>query len=87
MCERQHINIFNKDEVIGTVGLTIHNKEEGELRRMNVSEKYRRTGIATMLIQKLESYSKDIGIKRISLSTSNIFTPAVNLYKKNGYPF
>ena len=72
-------------EIVGMVGLEKLNHEEGELRRMSVSKSARKQGIGTLLVRKLESYAREIGLKRVILTTLEAFKPAISLYQTLGY--
>lgn len=48
-----------------------------------IDEQYRRKGIGTELLQKVESYAKDIGCIFIHLDTFSF--QAIDFYKKCGY--
>lgn len=50
-----------------------------------VDEKYRNNEIASKLIDKFSEISKDKGAKYIKLNAFENNTPAVNLYKKQGF--
>ena len=75
-------------EILGCVALDeIHegnsdrwNVGDGELRRMSVKASARGAGVATLLIAALIERAKQVGYKRIVLSTSETQTVAVAMY-------
>ncbi|KAF6758360.1 acyl-CoA N-acyltransferase [Ephemerocybe angulata] len=76
------------ERVVGCVGLdsrTQENKTQSELRRMSVSEHYRRRGIAMELIKALVSHARERGLKKVVLSTTSYQGTARSLYKKLGW--
>lgn len=57
----------------------------GEIKRLFVSERHRRTGISTAIIRELESFLLHAGAS-VSLLVTGIRQPeAVSLYRKLGY--
>ncbi|PPQ93367.1 hypothetical protein CVT25_014043 [Psilocybe cyanescens] len=77
-----------KPEVVGCVGLDANtNKDEtsAELRRLVISPKYRRRGIAQQLIRTVVQFAHEHEIQSIFLTTSSYQQPAINMYKKLGF--
>lgn len=72
-------------QVIGSAGLQRRNKNDAELRRMNVAKDFRRRGIAQDLLDTVEGFAKSQGYLRLLLSTITPLAPAIALYEKNGY--
>ena len=56
-----------------------------ELRRMSVSSSARGLGVATALVEVLETHSRACGIGRVVLSTGSVMKPAQRLYTRCGY--
>ena len=56
-----------------------------ELRRMSVSDSFRRLGVATKLIRHLVHHYSAQGYQRIVLSTSNYQEAARHMYAKMGF--
>ena len=57
----------------------------GELRRMTVSSRYHRRGIASQLLEQLLDHAKKHGLKEIYLHTTQYQTAGIALYKKAGF--
>jgi GNAT superfamily N-acetyltransferase len=63
----------------------ISSKEMVTLERLSVDVRYRRKGIATLLLKTVENECKHHGIKRIRLCTQTNLLEAINFYEKCGY--
>jgi ribosomal-protein-alanine N-acetyltransferase len=71
-------------KVIGYVGMwKILN--EGHILNLAVHEKFRKNGIATLLLDKLEKVCKRKNIDCLTLEVRKSNTGAINLYSKNGF--
>ena len=68
-----------------TIGVIIANIFESEayINSLIVSEEYRGLGIGAELLQKVEEYCRNNGVKLIALHTSRFEAP--DFYKKYGY--
>lgn len=68
-----------------TIGVIIANIFESEayINSLIVSEEYRGLGIGLELLQKVEEYCRNNGVKLIALHTSRFEAP--DFYKKYGY--
>ncbi|PPQ73576.1 hypothetical protein CVT24_007462 [Panaeolus cyanescens] len=74
--------------IVGMAGLDMHTKPGpyiGELRRVVVSPRARRKGVAKKLLKVLVEYARSQGVKSIVLSTSQYQQPAIRLYKNLGW--
>ncbi len=56
-----------------------------EVKRMFVPVEMRGKGIASAVLQELETWARELNYRRTILETSKQLTPAIQLYKKNGY--
>ncbi|MFW6034996.1 MAG: ribosomal protein S18-alanine N-acetyltransferase [Halothermotrichaceae bacterium] len=72
------------DKIIAYVGGWII-LDELHITNLAVIPEYRRHGIARKLINALIAKSKDKGAVRATLEVRVSNTPAINLYKKNGF--
>ncbi|KAF8162689.1 acyl-CoA N-acyltransferase [Crassisporium funariophilum] len=79
-------------EIVGSIGLGEctpkypHNdKSIADMRRMIVSRKYRRRGIAKVLLETLIDRARNQGIKTITLTTTIYQPGAVIMYEKYGW--
>ena len=77
-----HIMACDNDKIVGVARLHFNSKEEAQIRYMAVDENYRRKGIGSMLLKKLEEIAKQKNAKHIVL---NARENAVEFYRKNGY--
>lgn len=74
-------------EILGMVAVVGRRDGEmcGELFRMIVSSKCRRTGLGYRMTQTVIDFCKERGFSKVVLETSSIQTSAVALYKKLGF--
>lgn len=70
---------------IASGAFKMHNKTAIEVKRMYVKHEFRGKGIATGILNELETWAKELGYKAAILETSNVMNEALTLYKKNGY--
>jgi putative acetyltransferase len=56
-----------------------------EVKRMYVQPEVRGKGIASKILEELETWAKDLGYTEIILETNHSMQNAVDLYLKNGY--
>jgi len=70
---------------IATAAIRRVNAETAELKRMRVSSKYRRRGLAQHMLLTAERFCRDQGYSRIVLDTTSQQEAARRLYSKNGY--
>lgn len=76
----RHENIYQ-----GCVGIRAFNHNTAELKRMYVLPSLHHKGIGNKLLSKALETAKEMGYNSICLDTLNTMTPAINLYKKNGF--
>ena len=80
------IALNEKDEVIGTIGLTQdYEYKTAKLHSLYVKKEYRKNGIATSLYNVCEVFAKENNYDNIILHTYIEFTEAIKFYKKRGY--
>ncbi|RDB19499.1 N-acetylaspartate synthetase [Hypsizygus marmoreus] len=75
-------------EIVGCVGLDCQYKDgviRGELRRMNVSPRHRRMGIAALLIETLIGHARKHHLQTVWLGTTGHQKPAISMYEKFGW--
>lgn len=75
---------IDKGKVIGSIGLSIKGTI-GEIKRVYVSNNYRRKKIGTLLYNQLEKIAKNISIEKLQLSVGMNLKKAHNFYEKMGY--
>ena len=71
-------------EVIGYLGMQI-TLDGGFITNVAVNTNFRRIGVGSKLINALCSFCKSENISSISLEVRESNTPAINLYKKEGF--
>lgn len=76
--------VFNK-EVIATGAVSYEALGVGRIERMSVLKKYRRGGIAKVMLQHLESWAQQQGYEKVVLETNKSWTNAIEFYKKQHY--
>jgi len=79
------VAIDETGEIVGTVGCNIINGEEGHIRGMAVRPKWQGAGVATHLLNRVESVLRDMKCTRISLDTTEPLERAMQFYEKNGF--
>lgn len=72
-------------EYIACVAVRPIDKKIAELKRMYVKTSYQRQGIGEELLRLSLVFAKKAGYELMRLDTLNTMTPAMNLYKKNGF--
>lgn len=68
------------DEIMGCCALEIYSKRLAEVRSLAVSEKYRRSGVATHLVEKCMAHAKKKGIYEVL-----VITGALPFFEKHGF--
>ena len=66
---RSYIAVKNEVEILGFVALHIHTTSLAEIRSLVVSEKYRKKGIAKLLIEKAIQEAKELQLKKLLVLT------------------
>lgn len=74
-----------RGELVGTFGLERASADAMELRRMYVDPKTRRRGIGRRMLQYAEDECRRRGLKTLELSTAEIQTEALALYRRADY--
>jgi len=77
-----HIMACDGNKIVGVARLHFNSKEEAQIRYMAVDESYRRRGIGSMMLRRLEEIAREKGASHIVL---NARENAVGFYEKNGY--
>jgi len=74
-------------ELVGVGALRKLDQEHAELKSMHTLAKSRGLGIGKAMVDHIEQFAKEEGVKRISLETgaTEPFKPARQLYKSLGY--
>lgn len=77
----KHYFVIKKEtDISGVIGLEVY-QENGLLRSLAVTEKSRGRGFGNILVQHIEKYAREIGIKQLVLLT----TTAADYFANRGY--
>ena len=69
----------------GCIAIRKIDAETAELKRMYVRPEFQQLGIGNALLQDALALAKKYHYKKIRLDTLSNMTPAINLYKRNGF--
>ena len=75
----------HNDNFIGCVAVRKIDEHTAELKRMYVKESQRQAGVGQLLLDAAISFARSAGYHLMRLDTLSNMTPAMNLYKKNGF--
>lgn len=82
----QHVVVaYFNDVAVGCGAFKKFDNSSVEIKRMYVSETYRKQGIANQILKELENWAKQIGYKKCILETGKRQTEAVHFYHKCDY--
>ncbi|WP_291864230.1 GNAT family N-acetyltransferase [Maribacter sp.] len=82
----KYVIIIYQDNIpVGCGALKVLNSTSMEIKRMYVSPKVRKKGVATTILKELETWTKELKFKSCVLETGCRQTEAVALYKKCNY--
>jgi uncharacterized protein YhfF/N-acetylglutamate synthase-like GNAT family acetyltransferase len=76
---------YEKDEVMGIIGLTSENSESSEIVNIAVEEKWQNRKIGTALIEEVVAFAKGQGNKEIIIKTGNSSLKQLHLYQSCGF--
>jgi len=71
--------------IVGMVGLQRVNAGTAEIRRIYIDPAFRRQGLGRALLRHAEQCAKQLGYDALVLSTAEIQTAAIELYKAEGF--
>jgi GNAT superfamily N-acetyltransferase len=77
--------IDGPDGLVGMAAIQRIDSETGRLRRMRVTESWRRKGVAQALLSTAEAFCRASGYSRLILDTTPQQTAAQALYERNGF--
>jgi len=72
-------------EIVGTIGCSSINREEGHIRGMAVLAGWQGCGVAKHLLQAAEGELRSQGCRRVTLNTTAPLERAMRFYEKSGY--
>lgn len=73
------------EEAISCGAIKAYDHRTAEIKRMYTKESHRGQGIATLVLNELEAWAKELGYKRCILETGIQQPEAIRLYEKNDY--
>jgi len=76
---------YDEDKPVGCGALKEYAEKMMEVKRMYVPLKKRGKGIASMVLEELEKWSKELGMEKCILETGKKQPEAIRLYEKNNY--
>ena len=79
------IVIFDNDEAVAIGAIKEFDKKSMEVKRMFTLPEQRGKGLASMILNELETWTKELGYEKTILETGKRQIEAVALYGKCGY--
>lgn len=76
---------YENNEAVGCGGFKEYDTNTAEIKRMFVHPDHRKKGIASIILNALESWSAELNYTNYILETSPKLINAIALYKKSGY--
>jgi len=76
---------YQNDLPVGCGAIKAYEEKVMEVKRMFVPEEQRGRGIASLVLQALEKWAKELGYTKCILETGEKQPEAIALYKKNHY--
>lgn len=77
--------VENSEQIIGSVGVYMIDKDECELRKMYLYPEYHGQGIGSTLMRNALEKAKELGYKYMTLQTNSVLNKALPVYKKYGF--
>jgi putative acetyltransferase len=79
------IVVYVNDIAVACGAIKEYSSDTMEVKRMYVQPEVRGKGIASMILNELETWAKDLGYAETILETNRSMQNAIDLYLKNGY--
>ena len=76
---------YDENRPVGCGAIRMYDDKTMEIKRMFVPLKERGRGIASIILQELEKWSKELGFEKCILETGINQPEALRLYEKNNY--
>ena len=79
--------VWDESQIAGCGALMELAADHGELKSMRTAERYRRHGVASMVMRQIIKLARERGYRRLSLETGSMsfFEPARRFYEKSGF--
>ncbi|MBM3655726.1 MAG: ribosomal-protein-alanine N-acetyltransferase [Actinobacteria bacterium] len=81
---REYLVALDELEIIGYGGVALLG-DVAEIHTLTVRQSHRRLGIASTMLEKLESWALERGAKTLMLEMREGNSPAMSLYQRAGY--
>ena len=81
---REYLVALDEIEVVGYGGVALLG-DVADIHTLTIKESHRRLGIASSMLEKLESWAIERGAKALMLEMREGNQAAMSLYQKNGY--
>lgn len=82
----QHVVVVHDGDVpVGCGAFKPFGDDAVEVKRMFTSTDHRQRGIASLVLNELEQWARELGFQRCVLETGIMLEDAIALYKKHGY--
>lgn len=79
--------VYEDNQAVGCGGFKEYDHETAEIKRMFVHPEHRNKGIASLILNGIEDWAKEIGYPNFILETSPKLKSAIALYEKKGYKY
>ncbi len=79
------VAVDGMQQVVGTVGCSQADEQEGHIRGMAVRPEWQGAGVARQLLQHVEKELRQRKCSRVSLDTTEPLRRAMRFYERNGY--
>jgi GNAT superfamily N-acetyltransferase len=76
---------YENNKPVGCGAIREHSPTSMEVKRMYTLPQYRGKGIATKILNELETWASELAYRKCVLETGKRQPEAIELYKKNGY--
>lgn len=74
-----------ENEYVGCIAIRKKEENIAEVKRMYIIPTMQKQGLGQALLDKALSLAKDLNYEKLRLDTLSNMTPAINLYKRNGF--
>ena len=80
-------SLWENEQIIGCGALKFLDENHGEFKSIRITDRFKKKGLGTKIINHLINEAKKLNIKKISLETGagSFFAPARKLFKKCGF--
>lgn len=82
---RHVVLVLDGDEAVGCGALKPFGPDGVEIKRMYTEASHRRRGVASIVLNELERWAKELGYARCVLETGRRQPEAIALYERHGY--